>query len=133
MNEETKKFLLQCKEVGYEHIAICVADKRVPASMKVEKFGERRYSKYPSSGDYWGQITAEDGTELKPPKVVSAAPDRRESGRPAIWKICEESVLTAGLLFRGCGCGEAHEISRSHTLERGYYDLTQPVTKHEES
>ena len=105
MNKKTRELLLECKKAGYEFVAICCVDKRVPISQKIEKGGE-----------YWGQ---------RSPHVICAAPNRRESGRPAIWTICENSTLTAGLLFEGCGCGESHRIRNSHNLDRGCYDLKE--------
>ena len=129
MNEETREFLLECKKAGYEFIAICCVDKRVPISQKIEKSGERKYHNMPSGGEYWGQafIRTNDGekVEARPPHVICAAPNRRESGRPAIWTICENSTLTAGLLLKGCGCGESHRIRDGHNLERGCYDLKE--------
>ncbi len=129
MNEETREFLLECKKVGYEFVTICVKDKRVPITLKIEKFGERKYSNFPSFGEYWGEITIteENGEKFitNPCKVVAAAPNRRETGRPALWTICEQSTLTAGMEFRGFGLGESHEIRRGHPLEKGCYDLKE--------
>ena len=127
MNEETREFLLECKKAGYKFVTICVKDKRVPITMKIEKFGERKHSNTPSFGEYWGEITktTDDGEKIitRPCKVVAAAPSRRESGRPALWTICEQSTLTAGLFFRGFGLGESHEIREGHNLEKGCYEL----------
>jgi hypothetical protein len=123
MNEETKGLLLECKKAGYEYVAIGVADKRVPISMKIEKYGDRKYSQHPSGGDYWGQGVDRDGNLAGPARVISAAPNKRESGRPAIWDICKKSHLTAGLDWRGSGCGESHQITRNHNLDCGCYEL----------
>ena len=119
MNEETREFLLECKKAGYEHVAICVEDKRVPISIQIEKRGQRKYGVNPSAGEYWGV----EGSSLTPLRIVCAAPNRRDSGFPAIWKICKDSDLTAGMAFRGLGHGEAHQIRKGHKLEHGYYDL----------
>lgn len=131
MNEETREFLGECKKAGYEFVAICCVDKRVPISMKIEKGGERKYCSNPSLGEYWGQAFIrnkdDEKVEARPPHVVCAAPNRRESGRPAIWTICENSSLTAGLLFNGCGCGESHKIREDNNLERGCYDLKEAI------
>ena len=108
MNEETSKFLLECKKAGYEFIAICVEDRRVPAMKKI------------TNGDYKGADTLNS-----PFRIVGGAPNRRDTGRPAIWEICEKSLLTAGLLMRGCGCGETHNIRKDHNLEKGCYDLKE--------
>lgn len=109
MNEETRDFLLECKKAGYEFVAICIAnDKRVPAMKKI------------IDGGYKGL-----GTLSSPYRLVGGAPNRRDTGRPAIWGICEDSTLTAGLLFRGTGCGETHRIRTDHSLERGCYDLKE--------
>lgn len=125
MNKETREFLLECKKVGYEHVTIGVEDKRVPTSVRIEKAGQRKYGVNPSGGAYWG-VNEMDGTKVGgiPTKVVCAAPNRRDSDFPAIWKICEDSPLTAGLGFRGCGCSESHEIISNHRLDRGYYNLS---------
>ena len=130
MNAETMELLLECKKAGYEFIAIGVVDKRVPISKEIEKQGERKYCNHPSGGDYWGEIIWKDPNTGKKivrqqAKVVCAAPNRRDSGFPAIWKICEESTLTAGLSFRGCGFGESHEVRANHNLEKGCYDLKE--------
>lgn len=128
MNEETREFLLECKNAGYEFVAICCVDKRVPISVKLEKVGERKYSNWPSGGSYWGESFTRKESGLPPmypPKVVCATPYRRDTGRPAIWNICKNSTLIAGLDFGGLGCGESHEIRRDHNLERGCYDLKE--------
>ena len=129
MNEETREFLLECKKAGYEFVAICVQDKRVPITLKIEKAGERKYGNTSSLGTYWGEawITNENGEKVmtRPSKVVAAAPNCRESGRPALWTICEQSTLTAGMAFRGFGLGESHEIREDHSLEKGCYDLKE--------
>lgn len=128
MNEETREFLLECKDAGYEFVAICCMDKRVPISVKIEKEGERKYAPFPSSGAYWGQGSVErDGkkVEVHPPTIVCATPNCRDSGRPAIWNICKNSTLTAALNWGGLGCGESHQIRPNHNLERGCYDLKE--------
>ena len=128
MNEETKEFLQECKKAGYEFVAICCKDKRVPISVKLEKVGERKYSNQPSCGSYWGQyFREEDGKKIEthPPTVVCAAPNRRDTGKPAIWDICKNSSLTAALDWGGLGCGESHQIRPNHNLERGCYDLKE--------
>ena len=114
MNEETRDFLLECKNAGYEYVAICVEDKRVPAMRKIRK-----------PGDYWGYDSRSGSTPQIPRRVVGGAPNMRDSGRPAIWGICEDSSLTAGMMFRGSGCGETHQLRRDHPLERGCYDLKE--------
>jgi hypothetical protein len=120
MNEETREFLLECKKAGYEFVTIGVEDKRVPISKRIEKLGDKKYHKtIRSFGVYWG------GINRVPTKVVCATPNRHDSGRPAIWDICKNSPLTAGLGYGGCGCGESHEIRPNHPLERGCYDLKQ--------
>lgn len=124
MNDETRELLLECKKAGYEFIAIGVVDKRVPISKQIEKFGERKYSRNPSGGAYWGGIER-DGVMVIKPKVVCAAPNQRDAGRPAIWNICEKSDLTAGMEYRGQGCGESHSIRATHNLDLGCYDLSQ--------
>lgn len=127
MNEDTREFLLECKKVGYEFVAIGVADKRVLISRKIEKAGERKYSNMPSPGTYWGEVVVigENGEKIirRDANCVCAAPNRRESGRPALWTICEQSALTAGMEFRGFGLGESHSIRMGHPLEKGCYDL----------
>lgn len=125
MNEETREFLLECKKAGYEFVAICCMDKRVPISVKLEKVGERKYSKWPSLGTYWGEsgVANKGDTPRYPPTIVCATPNRRDTGRPAIWDICKNSTLVAGLDFGGLGCGESHEIRRGHNLECGCYEL----------
>ena len=110
MNEETGEFLLECKKAGYEFIAICVEDKRVPVMKRI------------NNGTYKGMNTLHS-----PFRIVGGAPNRRDSGRPAIWDICKNSTYVAGLDFGGCGCSEAHEIREGHNLDRGCYDLKEAV------
>lgn len=119
MNERTRELLLECKKAGYEFVTIGVVDKRVPISQQIEKTGDKRYGPHECTGAYWGE------TASFPPRVVCAAPNRRDSGRPAIWDICEKSPLTAGLQYRGCGCGESHEIMSNHRLDCGCYVLAE--------
>ena len=123
MNEETKQFLAECKKAGYEFVTIYVADKRVPITMQIEKYGDRKYSRFPSSGDYWGETWREDKDGKKiitnTCRVVAAAPERRDSGRPAIWGICENLPI-----MTGCGFGESHNV-RPGRLDKGCYDLKQ--------
>lgn len=136
MNDETRELLIACKKAGYEFITIGVVDKRVPISQKIEKYGEQKYHTIggglvaPSGGDYWGETWREDeetGEKIitHQAKVVCAAPERRETGRPALWKICEESPLTAGMLLRGCGHGESHNVRANHHLDMGCYNLAE--------
>ncbi|GAF85116.1 unnamed protein product [marine sediment metagenome] len=127
MNEETRELLLECKKAGYEFVAICCMDKRVPISVKLEKVGERKYSNMPSGGSYWGESAVQNkgDTPRYPPTVVCAAPNRRDTGRPAIWDICKNSTLTAALDWGGLGCGESHQIRPNHNLDRGCYDLKE--------
>lgn len=120
MNEETREFLLECKKAGYEFVTICVEDERVPISKQLEKLGDRKLHNIPSNGGYWGVESLNSK-----PNVVCAAPNRRDSGRPAIWGICERSSLTAGLLLGGVGCGESHQIRPNYNLERGCYELKE--------
>lgn len=118
MNERTRELLLECKKAGYEYVAIGVIDKRVPISQQIEKAGDKRYGPYGCTGAYWARLGG-------PPKVICAAPNRRDSGRPAIWDICEKSPLTASISYRGCGCGESHEIMSRHDLDLGCYVLAE--------
>ena len=124
MNDETKKFLLKCKDAGYKWISIGVKDKRVPSSLKIEWYGERKFCSTPNAGGYTGGISIEDldgkqvGWRVQP-YVVCAEPKIRDSGRPAIWDICK-SIFPSG-----SGSGETHNISADHTFDIGVYDLAE--------
>lgn len=134
MNDQTKQFLTECKKAGYEFVTIYIQDKRVPITMQIEKYGEQKYHTLsgglvaPSAGEYWGETWREDvnGDKIitNTCKVVAAAPERRESGRPALWTICEQLPITAGLNFRGTGFGESHDVHRG-MLDKGFYYLKE--------
>jgi hypothetical protein len=109
MNEETKKLLLDCKKVGYQFISIGIQDGRVLSSMKITT----------SYGGYWND------EKTGRPRVVCAEPKIRPNGKPAIWTIIEKSPLSAGMLHKGCGCGETHNVRCDHNLELGVYDLSK--------
>ena len=124
MNEETRDFLAECKKAGYTFISIGVKDKRVPSSMKIEWYGERKFCSTPNTGGYTGGIPQcnlegeQTGWQVRP-HVVCGEPNCRDSGRPAIWDICKSSVgRTEG------GCSETHGIRYDHILNLGVYDIT---------
>ena len=130
MNNETSTLLQACRDAGYTHISVGIRHKSVPSSMKIEWYGEQKHGVASSNGQYTGGIPMKtsDGKQIgwtTQPHVVCAHPPRRDSGRPAIWDIVEDSDLTAGMLFRGAGCCETHQISTSHNLELGVYELTE--------
>jgi len=124
MNEETKSFLLECKAAGYTFISIGVKDKRVPSSMEIEWYGERKYGVTPNAGGYAGGVPQRDldgkqvGWQVRP-CVVCGEPKLRDSGSPAIWNICKNGIGSGD-----GGSGETHGIRRTHTLNLGVYDIT---------
>ena len=127
MNEETRNFLAECKSAGYTFISIGVKDKRVPSSMKIEWYGERKFCSIPNNGGYTGGIPRNDlegkqiGWAIRP-HVVCGEPNRRDSGHPAIWDICKNGI------GRGQGgCSETHGIRNDHTLNLGVYDITEDM------
>jgi len=109
MNEETKKLLLDCKKAGYKYVAIGVRDERVPSSSE----------KVTGNNGYWHCGKNHQN------KVICCEPEIRPNGKPAIWSILEQSPLTAGVLYKGQGCGETHNVRGDHKLELGCYDLSK--------
>ena len=112
MNDATREFLELCKEAGYEFVTINMKDARVPASTQLKN---AEYSGvFGSGGSY---------------HFVAAHPPKRDTGRPAIWDICRAHPCTAGLLWRGLGCGEAYSLPAGAGFDAGCYDLSEVFPK----